>query len=550
MASFAETHGHAVDEGNFEALYATYKTDVQRLASYLLRNAADAEDAAQTVFLNVLRALRQGVTPADPRAWLLAITRNVCFSRHRAAAARPVQVELDPEEAPGPTEDETPSADEIVGALARLLPNQRTALILRDFRGVSRAEICELMSLSPVAVEALLTRARASFREELEAGEQTFACAETRALVEQQLDGLITVADRHSLRSHLRHCAPCSTLARAVRSSRSKVASLLFFPVDLISRLAAAFSQAPTVVHVATALTSTAAVATIAIPVAVSNGPSLAHVEGRTVPAPAAVTATSRSAAGPTSAPQPAQVAAGTMTAHDAAAPLVAAQKAKPAAHTAAAAAPGAKAAARTRPAAHRADHTTTATPPAPASPAVSPPTDTSTNARSGVPTHAASIPSAAAPSAPVTQTGAHSYRTTHSLSTRAPARHSPGAVVRSRPASVRTTTPRPSLKPRLTRPKTKAFRRSRTRHDVAAPPGSSPPAPTTASTPPTTAPPTSTVTAGTGPGATTGGAAGSAAGSGSTPPTLASPPTSTVGQTVGTTTKKGPVGGPSKKIR
>ena len=60
-----------------------------------LKNASDAEDAAQTVFLNVLRALRQGVTPSDPRAWLLAITRNVCFSRHRAAAARPSFVELD-----------------------------------------------------------------------------------------------------------------------------------------------------------------------------------------------------------------------------------------------------------------------------------------------------------------------------------------------------------------------------------------------------------------------------------------------------------------------
>ena len=72
MASFVETHGHAADEGNFEALYTTYKSDVQRLASYLLRNATDAEDAAQTVFLNVLRALRQGVTPADPRAWLAA----------------------------------------------------------------------------------------------------------------------------------------------------------------------------------------------------------------------------------------------------------------------------------------------------------------------------------------------------------------------------------------------------------------------------------------------------------------------------------------------
>jgi len=80
VATFAETSGHAGDERNFEALYETYKSDVQRLASYLLRNATDAEDAAQTVFLNVLRALRQGVTPMDPRACRAAS----CESRGRA----------------------------------------------------------------------------------------------------------------------------------------------------------------------------------------------------------------------------------------------------------------------------------------------------------------------------------------------------------------------------------------------------------------------------------------------------------------------------------
>jgi RNA polymerase sigma factor (sigma-70 family) len=334
VASFVDTHGHAADEKDFEALYATYKSDVQRLASYLLKNASDAEDAAQTVFLNVLRALRQGVTPTDPRAWLLAITRNVCFSRGRAASARPAHVELDPEASQEPVGDgdETPSADEIVGALARLLPNQRTALILRDFRGVSRVEICDLMSLSPAAVEALLTRARAAFREELRAGDQPFECAETRALVEQQLDGLITVADRHSLRSHLRHCAPCSTLARAVRSSRGKLAGLLFGPAELISRLVDAFSQAPSSVHAAAGLTSVAALTTaVAIPVAVSSSPaSHAHAYRPAAPAPArAAVASPASAAALSSSGATQQVSR--VTPH--AAPAGALAAARPAAH-------------------------------------------------------------------------------------------------------------------------------------------------------------------------------------------------------------------------
>ncbi len=293
MASFVETQGHAGDEGNFEALYSTYRSEVQRLASYLLRNAADAEDASQTVFVNVLRALRQGVRPAEPRAWLLAITRNVCFSRGRAASARPDEVELDPERLPGTGGDDTPSVDEIVGALTRMLPNQRAALILRDFRGAPHAEICELLTLSPAGAETLLARARASFRAEIQAGEQPFDCAETKALVEQQLMGSITAAERHSLRTHLRHCSPCATLARAARSSAGKVAGLVFWPGELLSRLASAFSQAPSAVHVAAAVTSTAAIATVAIPMAIMHSPVADHTEGRAAPAPGlAVSAT------------------------------------------------------------------------------------------------------------------------------------------------------------------------------------------------------------------------------------------------------------------
>ena len=298
MASLVESSGHAGDEGSFEALYTTYRGEVHRLASYLLRNASDAEDASQTVFLNVLRALRQGVRPSEPRAWLLAITRNVCFSRRRAAAARPDEVELDLERAADANGGDGPGVEDIVGALSRMLPNQRTALILRDFRGAPRSEICDLLGMSPTGVETLLTRARASFREEIEAGRQPFDCAETRALVEQQLAGAISVAERHSLRAHLRHCASCSTLARAVRSSKGKIAGFLVWPVDLVSRLASALSQAPSALHVAAAVGSTAAVATVAIPVVVAHTPASPHVEGRTTPAAPAAT-WSRPAASP-----------------------------------------------------------------------------------------------------------------------------------------------------------------------------------------------------------------------------------------------------------
>ena len=68
MASLVDSYGHGGDENGFDVLYRTHGREVQRLAARMLRNTADAEDASQAVFLNVLRALRQGVKPADSRA--------------------------------------------------------------------------------------------------------------------------------------------------------------------------------------------------------------------------------------------------------------------------------------------------------------------------------------------------------------------------------------------------------------------------------------------------------------------------------------------------
>src|SRR5262249_8587502 len=204
------------------------------------------------------------------------ITRNVCRSRQRAVACRPNEVELDPDQLTAATNGDLPSTDDIVGALARMLPNQRTALILRDFRGGAPGEISELLGLTPVGVEALLARARASFREELEAGDQPFDCAETRELVRRQGNGRISVGDRHSLKAHLKHCSPCASTARSLRSSLGKLAGLVW-PGGLIERFANLFTQLPTA-HVAGAVTSTALVTSVAVPVALTPQKTVSHL--------------------------------------------------------------------------------------------------------------------------------------------------------------------------------------------------------------------------------------------------------------------------------
>jgi RNA polymerase sigma factor (sigma-70 family) len=150
---------HSADRA-FEQLYQRHARDVYQYALALLANPADAEDAAQTTFLNAYRAFQRGERPRKPHNWLITITHNVCRMRWRQAGSRPREVALD--EAPEPVADEheRPNLDEVLAALADLSFNQRAALVMRELEGRSYQEIADTLDVSVSAVEALLFRAR------------------------------------------------------------------------------------------------------------------------------------------------------------------------------------------------------------------------------------------------------------------------------------------------------------------------------------------------------------------------------------------------------
>jgi RNA polymerase sigma-70 factor, ECF subfamily len=134
-----------------------------------LRSREEAEDAAQTTFLYAYRGLDRGVVPTHERGWLLSIARNVCLSRTDAARRRAVEVAQDPhalEEiiaAPAPSNE----LDGLTDALATLTEQQRHAILLREWHGLSYGEIAERLELSQAAVETLLFRARRSLARRL-----------------------------------------------------------------------------------------------------------------------------------------------------------------------------------------------------------------------------------------------------------------------------------------------------------------------------------------------------------------------------------------------
>src|SRR5919201_498991 len=144
----------------FERLYQQHALSVYQYALAVMANPTDAEDVTQTAFLNAYRAYQRGERPLKPHNWLIKITHNVCRMRWRESQRRPELVPLDHVGEPATLEEEKPSLDEVLQALASLPFNQRAAIVMRELEDRSYKEIAETLGVSVASVEALLFRAR------------------------------------------------------------------------------------------------------------------------------------------------------------------------------------------------------------------------------------------------------------------------------------------------------------------------------------------------------------------------------------------------------
>ena len=150
-------------------LYERYHDRIYAFCMSRTRNPTDAEDATQTAFMHALNGLRRGVVPQFELTWLLKIAENVCHSMHRRAYRRYERDEL-PVDLVSRQDDigsVTERFDALCVALESLPDNQRRAMLLREWRGLSYNEIADELEVSHAAVETMLFRARRSLVKEL-----------------------------------------------------------------------------------------------------------------------------------------------------------------------------------------------------------------------------------------------------------------------------------------------------------------------------------------------------------------------------------------------
>ena len=155
------------------SLYERYSRQIANYCLHQLSSREEAEDAVQTTFMNAFRGLKRGVVPEAEQAWLFKIAENVCLSRRRSSWRRgrvesPNDFEVLQEIIPS---QHNRRADELMGlahALEGMSENQRRAILLREWQGLSYREIATELDCSQAAVETLIFRARRSLAQGLE----------------------------------------------------------------------------------------------------------------------------------------------------------------------------------------------------------------------------------------------------------------------------------------------------------------------------------------------------------------------------------------------
>jgi RNA polymerase sigma-70 factor, ECF subfamily len=171
------------DTAAFEALVEKYKQPVINLVARSLRDAGEAEDVAQNVFIQVYKSAERYRATAKFTTWLFTIARNLCLNEIRRRIRHPADSldepsagggehrEIDLLDRSAPPAGDSAVRDELfskVDEAIRDLPEaQRTALLLCREEELSYEEIAEVVGCSLSATKSLIHRARETLKARL-----------------------------------------------------------------------------------------------------------------------------------------------------------------------------------------------------------------------------------------------------------------------------------------------------------------------------------------------------------------------------------------------
>ena len=168
------------DADSFNQLVLRWERPIYALAYRVIGREEDARDVCQETFLRAFRALGGFRGQAKFSSWLYRIALNLCrdwVRRQRRTPVVPMPEDVDVIELAASREPTEP-IEELVArrdltravekAMARLPEEQRTAIILKEYHGLTFQEIADLVGCPLSTVKTRLYQGLTVLRRELD----------------------------------------------------------------------------------------------------------------------------------------------------------------------------------------------------------------------------------------------------------------------------------------------------------------------------------------------------------------------------------------------
>jgi len=165
----------AGDPEAFGVVFDHFHGPVYRYVAARVGRPSDAEDLAQLVFVKALEALPRYEARGIPfGGWLFRVARNVVIDHIRTRREHTtldlLVEQSDASDGPDELAALRQEMDRVAAALRRLTPEQREAIELRFFAGLSAKEAAEAMGRQEGTVRGLQFRGIAALRRDLDLG--------------------------------------------------------------------------------------------------------------------------------------------------------------------------------------------------------------------------------------------------------------------------------------------------------------------------------------------------------------------------------------------
>ena len=171
----------AGDLESFNQLVSRWERPIYALAYRTLRREEDARDVVQEAFLRAFRGLKGFKGEAKFSSWLYRITLNLCrdwLRKERRAPIVQTPEGVDPvdmaDEQAAPTESveelvaRREMSDAVAKAMAELPEEQRTAIMMKEYHGLTFQEIADLLDCPLSTVKTRLYQGLSVLRRRLE----------------------------------------------------------------------------------------------------------------------------------------------------------------------------------------------------------------------------------------------------------------------------------------------------------------------------------------------------------------------------------------------